>query len=154
MMHRARSTLARRPLLPALLAASLLLSGCGENGGNDGPEAPTPSPALERGARAVMDENFDEVTRSGVALIDFWSRQCPPCLRQGPIVDRLAETFKGRALVGKVDVASNRETPRRYGVQLIPTLVVLRDGREVERFVGLQDEETLASALEEALAGE
>jgi thioredoxin 1 len=101
----------------------------------------------------VTDANFAEVTGEGVALVDFWSERCPPCRVQGPIVERLAERFAGRATIGKlkVDAEASRRTPGRFRIMYIPTLIVFRDGREVKRFVGLQREAVLASALEEAL---
>lgn len=102
----------------------------------------------------LTDANFSSVTASGVALVDFWSPQCPPCLMQGPIVNGLAKKFAGRAIVGKLDVDSNRRAPARFRIQAIPTLILLKDGEEVRRFVGLQSEQVLAAALEEALEGE
>ena len=102
----------------------------------------------------VTDANFAELTGKGVALVDFWAERCPPCRMQGPIVDRLAGQFAGRATIGKLDVDSNRRVPTEFGLMYIPTLIVFRDGREVKRFVGLQSEAALASALEEAVRGE
>ena len=97
------------------------------------------------------DANFDELTRQGVALVDFWALRCPPCRLQGPIVETVAESFAGRAAVGKLDVDSNSKVPARFALQFIPTLVILKDGEEVKRFTGLQQEATLASALEGAI---
>jgi len=103
------------------------------------------------GVLTLTDANFAEVTAKGVVLVDMWSRRCPPCLMQGPIVDRVAEKFAGRATVGKLNVDQHRKTPGKFGLEYIPTLIIFREGREVKRFVGLQQEETLASALEKAL---
>ncbi len=99
----------------------------------------------------VTDANFVEVTGKGVALVDFWSESCPPCRVQGPIVDRLAGDFAGRATVGKCDVASNPETPTKFKIMYIPTLIVFREGKELKRFTGLTQEAALVSELEEAL---
>lgn len=102
-------------------------------------------------AVAVTDADFAEQTAKGVALIDFWADWCPPCRMQGPIVEKVASQYSGRALVGKVDVDSNHETAGKFGVRSIPTIVVLKDGEEFRRLVGLQTEEKLRSVLDEAL---
>lgn len=101
-------------------------------------------------AAVLTDANFEELTANGVSLVDFWAVWCPPCRQQGPIVEKVAEAFEGRALVGKLD--ENPETAGEFQVRSIPTLVVLRDGEEQKRFVGLQSEEALSRALEEALS--
>lgn len=102
----------------------------------------------------VTDANFATLTGKGVALVDFWAERCPPCRVQGPIVDRIAEEFAGRAMVGKFDVDSNPVVPGGFGLMFIPTLILLREGVEIRRFTGLQEESTLVSALEEALAND
>ena len=99
----------------------------------------------------LTDVNLAEVAAQGVTLVDFWAERCPPCRAQGPIVDKVAEKFAGRAKVGKLDVDSNTKVATELRLMYIPTLVVLKDGKEVNRFTGLQQEEVLAFALEEAL---
>ena len=101
----------------------------------------------------LTDTNLAEIVVQGVTLVDFWAERCPPCRAQGPIVDKVAEQFVGRAKVGKLDVDSNLKVPAEMGLMYLPTLIVLKDGKEMKRFTGLQQEEVLASALEEALAG-
>jgi thioredoxin 1 len=88
--------------------------------------------------------------------VDFWAERCPPCRMQGPIVEKLAERLAGRATICKLDVdaRANRRTPRKFRIMYIPTLIIFKDGKEVKRFVGLQQEAALASALEEALQSE
>jgi thioredoxin 1 len=101
----------------------------------------------------VTDGNLAELTGNGVVLVDFWGEQCPPCRLQGPIVDKVAQKFAGRATVGKLDVESNREGPAQFGVMFIPTLIIFKDGKERKRFTGLTQEDVLATELEAALAG-
>jgi len=102
-------------------------------------------------AVAVTDANFAELTGKGVALVDFWAERCPPCRLQGPIVEKLAGQFDGRATIGKLDVDSNHEAPTEFGLMYIPTLIVFKDGKELKRFTGLQQEAALAAELEVAL---
>jgi len=101
----------------------------------------------------LTDANLAEVVAQGVTLVDFWAERCPPCRIQGPIVEEMAERFAGRAKVGKLDVDSNTKMATELGLMYIPTIIIFKDGEEVKRFTGLQQEEALASALEGALAG-
>lgn len=93
---------------------------------------------------------FQAATQSGVVLVDFFATWCGPCRMQGPILEELAPSVKGKASILKVDTDKLPSVAGRYEVSSIPTLVVLKDGQTVERFVGLQQAETLRSALENA----
>ena len=97
--------------------------------------------------KELTDATFDESIQSGVALVDFWAPWCGPCKMQGPIIEEIAKDFDGKATVGKLEVDENPKAAAKYGVQSIPTLVVFKDGKEVERFVGVQDKDSLASTL-------
>ena len=99
----------------------------------------------------VTDASFAELTGKGVALVDFWAERCPPCRVQGPIVEKIAGQFAGRAAIGKLDVDSNPKVPTDFGLMYIPTLIVFKDGKELKRFRGLTQEAALVSELEEAL---
>jgi thioredoxin 1 len=117
------------------------------------PERTPEAEPVEATVVVVTDANFADLTANGVVLVDFWAERCPPCRVQGPIVEKLAGRFAGRVAVGKLDVdaSANRRTPRMFRIMYIPTLMIFRDGQEMKRFVGLQSEAVLASALEEAL---
>ena len=99
----------------------------------------------------LTDSTFDDVTKSGVTLVDFWAPWCPPCRMQGPIVEGMADSVDGKALIAKVNVDENPQVAAKFGVASIPTLVVIKDGKEAKRFVGLQQEPTLKSAIDAAL---
>ena len=98
-------------------------------------------------AKEITVENFEtEVLKSEKPiLIDFWATWCGPCMRQGPVVEELAE--EGYA-VGKVDVDQNMALAQHFRVVSIPTLILFKDGAEAQRFVGLTSKEELKSALE------
>lgn len=98
-------------------------------------------------AKEITVENFEtEVLKSEKPiLIDFWATWCGPCMRQGPVVEELAE--EGYA-VGKVDVDRNMALAQQFRVVSIPTLILFKDGAEAQRFVGLTSKEELKSALE------
>lgn len=98
-------------------------------------------------AKEITVENFEtEVLKSEKPiLIDFWATWCGPCMRQGPVVEELAE--EGYA-VGKVDIDQNMALAQQFRVVSIPTLILFKDGAEAQRFVGLTSKEELKSALE------
>jgi thioredoxin 1 len=98
-------------------------------------------------AKVITVQNFEEEVLSAKepVLVDFWATWCGPCMRQGPIVEELAE--EGYC-VGKVDVDQEMELAQQFRVMSIPTLIVFKDGQEVQRLVGLNTKETLKNLLE------
>ena len=101
--------------------------------------------------QVVGSDNFDAATQSGVVLVDFFATWCGPCRRQMPILEQIAPEFEGRAKIIKVDTDQAQDVAVRFDVQNIPTLVILKDGIKVARFVSVQQAETLKAALEEAI---
>lgn len=96
----------------------------------------------------LTDSTFAMTTGEGVTLVDFWAPWCPPCRAQGPIVEKLADSFDGRAVVAKVNIDDEPATASKFGVASIPTLLILKDGKEMKRFVGLMQETDLTEQLE------
>ena len=101
--------------------------------------------------QVVGANDFDATTQSGVVLVDFFATWCRPCRMQLPILEQIAPEFEGRAKIIKVDTDQAQNVAVRFGVQSIPTLVLLKNGQKVSQFVGLQQGETLKIALENAL---
>ncbi len=87
----------------------------------------------------------------GVILVDFNAPWCAPCRSQSPIIEKLAEKFRGQATVTAIDIDENREVALKLGIHSIPTLILFREGQEIKRFIGLQSEEALTQALEKVL---
>ena len=98
--------------------------------------------------KIITSENFEtEVLKSEKPiLIDFWATWCGPCMRQGPIVEELDQ--EGYS-VGKVDVDQEPGLAQQFKVMSIPTLLIFKDGKEVQRFIGLTPKDTLRKLLED-----
>lgn len=86
----------------------------------------------------------------GLVLVDFWAQWCGPCKMLGPVIEELAEDYDGKAVVGKVDIDEYQELAAKYGVMSIPTVVLFRDGKEVDRLVGLQPKQKIAQMIDHA----
>jgi thioredoxin 1 len=101
----------------------------------------------------ITDANFEgTILNAGrPALVDFWAVWCGPCRAISPIVEELAGEYADRIVVGKLDVDANRETAVKYGIQAIPTLLLVKDGVVADRIVGQTDKASLASKLDSLL---
>lgn len=85
----------------------------------------------------VTDRNFGEIIRSHpLVVIDCWAPWCPPCRIIAPIIEDLARDYAGKILFGKLNVDENHITPMRYQIMSIPTLLVFKNGRLVDRIIG------------------
>lgn len=100
-------------------------------------------------AITISSGNFKkEVLESEVpVLLDFWAKWCGPCQMAGPIVEELSQDVNGLAKVGKVDVDLEQSLSQFYGVMSIPTFIVVKDGKEISRFVGYRDKSFMRSQL-------
>jgi thioredoxin 1 len=100
-------------------------------------------------ARHIDSEVFQrEVLHSErPTLVDFYADWCGPCRAMASVVEELASDFEGRANVVKVNVDESPELATRYGVQSIPTFIVVRDGKATQRLIGVQSKRALATAV-------
>lgn len=98
----------------------------------------------------ITDANFAaEVERSPLpVLLDLWAAWCGPCRIIAPVIDEAAKELSGRARVGKVDVDKNPQTATRFRAQSIPLLIILKDGREVERMLGVQSKQAILQRMQ------
>ena len=85
-------------------------------------------------------------------LVDFWAEWCGPCHQIAPILDRLAEEYDGKIKFVKVDTEENFETPSTYGILSLPTLLVFKEGQQIERITGARPKGDLMRYLDKALA--
>ena len=95
-------------------------------------------------------EGFDKALEGkALMLVDFWATWCGPCRMLGPVIEQLAEDYEGKdVIIGKVNVDENPELAQRYGVMSIPTVLLLEDGKEIDRKVGVMPYEAYADLLD------
>lgn len=98
----------------------------------------------------VNDDDFekDVLKASGAVLVDFWAEWCGPCKQIGPILDEIAAEMNGKLTIAKVNIDKNPETPQKYGVRGIPTLILFKDGKVVSTKVGSMPKSKLVEWLE------
>ncbi len=103
----------------------------------------------------ISDAEFDTAILKSEkpAVVDFWAAWCGPCRMIAPFVEELANEYGEKAVVAKMDTDANPNVPTRYGIMGIPTLIFFKDGKEVDRIVGVprQPKEALRAKLEALL---
>lgn len=101
----------------------------------------------------INAENFEEVVMSSdqPVMVDFWAEWCGPCRMIGPVVDKIADAYKGKAVVGKVNVDTNQEISQKFGVRSIPTIVFIKNGEVVDKSVGVAPESVLMDKLDKLM---
>jgi len=101
------------------------------------------------GTTKVTDSTFDSIVNDNeLVLLDFWAPWCGPCRMIGPVLEELAKDYKGKLVVGKLNVDDNPATSMKFGVRSIPTLLIIKGGNQVDRIVGFQSKDQLAGKIE------
>ena len=95
----------------------------------------------------ASESEFETLMQSGVVLVDFFAQWCGPCKRQVPILEMVAADVAGKAKVVKVDTDALSGLAQRFDISSIPTLIVFKNGQVVNRFIGLQQSDTLKNTL-------
>ena len=107
----------------------------------------TPETDKHDSIKELSDANFQAQIKNGVTLVDFWATWCMPCKMMAPILNETAESLGETAHIAKLDVDSNQASSAKYGVRSIPTLILFKNGKEVNRFVGVKTKDFLLKEI-------
>jgi thioredoxin 1 len=111
----------------------------------------TPETETHSSIKELNDTNFQAQVKSGVTLVDFWAAWCMPCKMMAPVLNETAEALGSTAKIAKLDVDSNRAASAKYGVRSIPTLILFKNGKEINRFVGVKTKDFLLKEISKAV---
>ena len=96
----------------------------------------------------LNDKNFNQQLKGRVMLVDFWADWCAPCKMMAPILNDVAEELKDTSTrVGKIDVERYQSIAQRYKIRGIPTLIIFKDGKEMNRIVGVKQKNAILNGL-------
>jgi thioredoxin 1 len=99
----------------------------------------------------VTDENFEDFIKNEYVLIDIFANWCGPCKNISPVIDKISSDYYKKVKVGKMDVDQNSKIPSKLGVRSIPTILIFKNGEEVERLVGTVSEEDITSLIDKMM---
>jgi thioredoxin 1 len=95
----------------------------------------------------LTDKNFQHQTKNKLVLVDFWAKWCAPCRMMAPVLNEVADELAGNSHVGKVNIEQYQSLAQKFQVRNIPTLILLKNGTEVNRFVGIKSKEFLLQQI-------
>lgn len=101
--------------------------------------------------KVLTDDTFHDEVKKGVVLVDFHAVWCGPCRMLAPIIEQIAEYYKDKIVVAKIDIDSEQNTAMEFQVTSVPTVILFKDGKEMNRLVGLRDLEAVKAFIETAL---
>lgn len=98
----------------------------------------------------LTDQNFSQQTKNKLVLVDFWASWCAPCRMMAPILNDVSEELNGNSRVGKVNIEQYQSMAQKFKIRNIPTLVLFKDGKEINRFVGIKSKDFLLKEMAKA----
>jgi thioredoxin 1 len=110
----------------------------------------TPVVADHAKVLTLTDQNFQQQTKNKVVLVDFWATWCAPCRMMAPVLNDVATELKGNSHVGKVDIQQYQSLANQFKVRSIPTLILFKNGTEINRFVGIKSKDFLLKEMAKA----
>lgn len=91
----------------------------------------------------VKDDTFEKEIQKGTVLVDFTANWCGPCRMLAPVLDQVAKEVEGQVSIVKVDIDSEQKTAARFQITSVPTLILFKDGKEVNRLIGLRNADAI-----------
>jgi len=107
----------------------------------------TPMIADHAKVLTLTEQNFQQQTKNKVVLVDFWATWCAPCRMMAPVLNDVATELNGNSHVGKVDIQQYQSLANRFKVRSIPTLILFKNGTEINRYVGIKSKEFLLKEI-------
>jgi thioredoxin 1 len=98
--------------------------------------------------KILNDQNFNNQTKTGVVLVDFWAEWCMPCKLMVPVLNELAEETGKKVTIAKLNVDESNKTASQFAVRSIPTMILFKNGKEIHRFVGVKTKDYLLKELD------
>jgi thioredoxin 1 len=95
----------------------------------------------------LTDKNFQHQTKDRLVLVDFWASWCAPCRMMAPVLNDVASELNGSSHVGKVNIEQYQSLAQKFQVRNIPTMILFRNGREINRFVGVKSKDYLLQQI-------
>jgi thioredoxin 1 len=98
----------------------------------------------------LTDKNFQHQTKNRLVLVDFWAAWCAPCRMMAPVLNDVAGELNGNSFVGKVNIEQYQSLAQKFNVRNIPTMILFRDGKEINRIVGVKNKEFLLQQIQKS----
>ena len=96
----------------------------------------------------LTDKNFQHQTKNKLVLVDFWASWCTPCRMLAPVLNEVADELSGNSHIGKVNIEEYQSLAQKFQVRNIPTLILLKNGKEINRFVGVKSKDFLLEQIQ------
>ncbi len=109
-----------------------------------------PAVADHQNILTLTDKNFQHQTKEKVVLVDFWAQWCAPCRMMAPVLNEVAAELSGNVHVGKVNIEQYQSLAQKFKVRSIPTLILFKNGTEINRFVGIKSKDFLLQQINKA----
>ncbi len=98
----------------------------------------------------LTDKNFQHQTKNKLVLVDFWASWCAPCRMMAPVLNEVADELAGNSHVGKVNIEQFQSLAQKFQVRSIPTIILFKNGKEINRFVGIKSKDFLIKQINAA----
>jgi thioredoxin 1 len=97
--------------------------------------------------KQLTDQNFNQQIKKGVVLVDFWASWCAPCKMMAPVLNEVSDALTDNKSIGKVNVEIAKAISSKFNIRSIPTMILFKDGKEINRFVGIKSKEFLIKEI-------